>query len=58
MAVYGYARVSTDGQTLASQEAQLVAAGCVKVFAEKVSGARTDRVELPKVMRRIEVVTC
>ncbi len=55
MAVYGYARVSTDGQTLASQEAQLVAAGCVEVFAEKVSGARTDRVELPKVMRRIEV---
>ena len=55
MAVYGYARVSTDGQTLASQEAQLVAAGCIKVFAEKVSGARTDRVELAKVMRRIEV---
>ena len=54
MAVYGYARVSTDGQTLASQEAQLVAAGCIKVFAEKVSGARTDRVELAKVMRRIE----
>ncbi len=54
MAVYGYARVSTDGQTLASQEAQLMAAGCGKVFAEKVSGARTDRVELAKLLKRIE----
>ena len=31
-----------------------MAAGCAKVYAEKVSGARTDRVELAKVMRRIE----
>jgi DNA invertase Pin-like site-specific DNA recombinase len=54
MAVYGYARVSTDGQTLASQDAELAAAGCGKVYAEKVSGARTDRVELAKIMRRIE----
>lgn len=51
---YGYARVSSDGQTLASQEAELTAAGCGKVFAEKVSGARTDRVELTKVLKRIE----
>jgi DNA invertase Pin-like site-specific DNA recombinase len=54
MASYGYARVSTDGQTLASQEAELIAAGCGKVFAEKVSGARSDRIELAKVMKRIE----
>ena len=54
MAVFGYARVSTDGQTLASQEAELMAAGCAKVYSEKVSGARTDRLELAKVMRRIE----
>lgn len=53
MAVYGYARVSTDGQTLASQEAQLVAAGCGKIFAEKVSGARSDRIELGKLLKRI-----
>jgi len=31
-----------------------MAAGCAKVYAEKVSGARTDRVELAKVMRRLE----
>jgi DNA invertase Pin-like site-specific DNA recombinase len=54
MSVFGYARVSTDGQTLASQDAELTGAGCAKVYAEKVSGARTDRPELAKVMRRIE----
>ncbi len=53
MAVFGYARVSTDGQTLASQQAELAAAGCVKVFAEKVSGAKTDRAELAKVLKRL-----
>jgi len=42
MTVYGYARVSTDGQTLASQQAALREAGAVKVYAEKVSGASTD----------------
>jgi DNA invertase Pin-like site-specific DNA recombinase len=54
MAIYGYARVSTEGQTLASQEAELMAAGCAKVFAEKISGARSDRAELAKVLKRIE----
>jgi DNA invertase Pin-like site-specific DNA recombinase len=54
MAVFGYARVSTDGQSLASQDAQLRAAGCAKVYAEKVSGAKTDRPELAKVLRRLE----
>ena len=42
MTVYGYARVSTDGQTLAAQDASLTAAGAAKVYAEKVSGASTD----------------
>jgi DNA invertase Pin-like site-specific DNA recombinase len=51
--VYGYARVSTDGQSLASQDAQLHAAGCAKVYAEKVSGARSDRPELAKLIRRL-----
>ena len=52
MAVFGYARVSADGRTLASQDAELMAAGCAKVYAEKVSGARTDRAELAKVLKR------
>jgi DNA invertase Pin-like site-specific DNA recombinase len=53
MTIYGYARVSTGGQSLASQDAQLHAAGCAKVFAEKVSGAKTDRAELAKALRRL-----
>src|SRR5262252_251681 len=54
MTTYGYARVSTNGQDLAAQEAELMAAGCAKVFKEKVSGAKTDRAELAKVIRRLE----
>jgi DNA invertase Pin-like site-specific DNA recombinase len=51
--IYGYARVSTDGQSLASQDAQLHAAGCAKVYAEKVSRAHSDRPELAKVLKRL-----
>src|SRR5262245_43896503 len=54
MAVFGYARVSTDGQSLASQDAQLRAAGRAKVYAERVSGSTTDRPELAKVLRRLD----
>jgi DNA invertase Pin-like site-specific DNA recombinase len=54
MTIYGYARVSTDGQNLASQDAQLHEAGCAKVYSEKVSGAKTDRAELGKLLKRLE----
>src|SRR6266699_1035526 len=54
MTTYGYERVSTNDQDLGSQEAELVAAGCAKVFKEKVSGATTDRAVLAKLIRRLE----
>src|SRR5499427_3534287 len=54
MTTYGYARVSTDGQSLASQNAELHAAGCAKVYGEKTSGARSDRPELAKVLKRLD----
>jgi DNA invertase Pin-like site-specific DNA recombinase len=54
MAMYGYARVSTDGQTLTAQEAQLQAVGCAKVYSEKASGAKTDRSALAKALARVE----
>jgi DNA invertase Pin-like site-specific DNA recombinase len=55
MTAYGYARVSTDGQSLAAQDAQLHATGCVKVYAEKISGARRNRPELAKVLKRLDM---
>ena len=53
MPVYGYARVSSDGQTLDAQIAQLKAAGAEKVFREKISGARADRPELSRLLRKL-----
>ena len=50
MTVYGYARVSTDGQLLSAQLAELKAAKCAKVFQEKISGARSDRKQLMRLM--------
>ena len=46
--IIGYARVSTDGQTLDAQQASLKAAGAERIFAEKVSGTVTDRKALAK----------
>jgi DNA invertase Pin-like site-specific DNA recombinase len=50
---YGYARVSTRDQDLTSQVAELTAAGCAKVYREKASGARGDRAELAKIVKRL-----
>jgi DNA invertase Pin-like site-specific DNA recombinase len=52
--IVGYARVSTREQDLSGQLAELRAAGCVKVFKEKASGARGDRAELRKVVNKLQ----
>ena len=46
--IIGYARVSTDQQSLDLQNTALKAAGCTKVFQDVASGANTERVELKK----------
>ena len=48
--IIGYCRVSTDGQTLDAQIAELKAAGATRIFSEKRSGARTDRPQLRKAL--------
>ena len=54
MAVYGYARVSTNGQDLGAQIAELQTAGCGNIYKEKASGAKTDRPALAKLIRRLD----
>jgi DNA invertase Pin-like site-specific DNA recombinase len=50
----GYARVSTQGQTLESQLEQLGKVNCARIYSEKVSGARGDRPELQRLLKAME----
>jgi DNA invertase Pin-like site-specific DNA recombinase len=53
MALLAYARVSTDGQSLTAQVAELKLAGCTEIFQEKVSGAKSDRKQLARLIGRL-----
>lgn len=49
----GYARVSTDDQDLSLQIEALEAAGCERIFQEKISGTKKDRPELNKLFEHV-----
>ncbi len=51
--IYGYARVSTDGQSVDAQVKQLRAAGADQVFRETASGARADRAQLRRALAQL-----
>jgi DNA invertase Pin-like site-specific DNA recombinase len=50
MATLGYARVSTKDQDLTLQKRDLRLARCEKIYAEKISGARSDRPQLHRLL--------
>jgi DNA invertase Pin-like site-specific DNA recombinase len=51
--IYGYAPVSTVAQDLASQLAELKAAGFAKVFREKITGTTAERSQLKRLMAKL-----
>jgi DNA invertase Pin-like site-specific DNA recombinase len=53
MTTLGYARVSTNGQSLEAQLAELKKAGCRKIFEEKVSGKNRERPELKRALKAL-----
>jgi DNA invertase Pin-like site-specific DNA recombinase len=51
---FGYARESTDGQSVEAQVRALTKAGCKKVLREVASGAKTDRAQLRRLLDQLE----
>ena len=51
--IFGYARVSTDGQSVDAQVKLLRDAGAERIFRETASGAKTDRRELAKAIKAL-----
>ena len=52
--IYGYARVSTDGQSVDAQVRQLRDAGAETVYRETASGVKTDRAQLARALARLD----
>lgn len=51
---YGYARVSTDDQNMGLQIDDLKKAGCVKIFKDKISGAKAERKGLDECLSQLQ----
>lgn len=49
----GYARVSADDQNLALQNDALPEAGCERIFTDKVSGTKVERIGLNEALQFI-----
>lgn len=54
MTIYGYARVSTAGQSLNEQKETLKNAGAEMILSEKYSGTTTARPQFEKLVAIIE----
>lgn len=54
MKLIGYARVSSQGQSLEAQIEQLGEHGCERIFQEKISGAKADRPQLAKLLALLQ----
>ena len=52
--IYGYARGSTQGQSIDAQVKQLRAAGAAKIYRETASGAKTDRIQLRRLLDKLD----
>ena len=52
--IYGYARVSTSGQSLEAQEQELKNFGAEKIFSDVFSGTKNNRPELDKLLKVIQ----
>ena len=51
--IAGYARVSTEDQSLDGQRDALAAAGAVRIFADKITGTARHRPELDRLMDQL-----
>jgi len=51
--IVGYARVSTQDQSLDLQSDALKAAGCEEIFSEKITGKQRERPELQNCLRML-----
>ncbi|NBJ47115.1 resolvase [Enterococcus faecalis] len=51
--IFGYARVSTWGQDLETQIISLEKSGCEKIYTEKYTGTKVERVEFQKLLNEL-----